>query len=159
LPSVSGKQPEWKWDYEYKRNGTLLLLAGIDLHDEHILGIVRERHRSREFIEFLQCADSHYPHDWKIRIILDNHSSHVSKETMSWLKIKPNRFEFVYTPKHGSWLNIVEVFFSKMTRTFLRFLRVSSKDELKERIEQFLDEVNAAPAVSRWKNKMDEVLV
>jgi len=159
LPPVTGRQPEWKRDHEYKRNGTLSLLAGIDLHDGHVLGIVRERHRSREFIEFLQCADARYPHDWKIRIILDNHSSHVSKETMSWLKTKPNRFEFVYTPKHGSWLNIVEVFFSKMTRAFFRFLRVSSKEELKQRIEQYLDEVNAAPVVFRWKYKMDEVLV
>lgn len=159
LPPSPGISPAWKRDHEYKRNGTLSLLAGIDLHDGHVLGIVRERHRSREFIEFLQCADARYPEDWKIRIIMDNHSSHISKETMSWLKTKPNRFEFVYTPKHGSWLNIIEVFFSKMTRAFLRFLRVSSKAELKRRIEQYLDEVNAAPVVFRWKYKMDEVRV
>ncbi len=159
LPPVPGTQPTWKRDHEYKRNGTLSLLAGIDLHDGHVLGIVRERHRSREFIEFLQCADTRYPEDWKIRIILDNHSSHVSKETMQWLKTKPNRFEFVYTPKHGSWLNIIEVFFSKVTRAFLRFLRTDSKEELKRRIEQYLDEVNASPVIFRWKYKMDEVRV
>lgn len=159
LPPAPGVNPAWKRDHEYKRNGTLSLLAGIDLHDGHVLGIVRERHRSKEFIEFLQCADTRYPQNWKIRIILDNHSSHVSKETLSWLKTKPNRFEFVYTPKHGSWLNIIEVFFSKMTRAFLRFLRVSSKEELRQRIEQYLDEVNAAPVIFRWKYKMDEVRV
>ncbi len=135
------------------KNATLSLLAGIDLHDGHVLGIVRERHRSREFIEFLQCADTRYPQEWKIRIILDNHSSHISKETLTWLKTKPNRFEFVYTPKHGSWLNIIEVFFSKMTRAFLRFLRVSCKGELKQLIEQYLNEVNASPVVFRWKYK------
>jgi transposase len=159
LPPAPGVNPVWKRDHEYKRNGTLSLLAGIDLHDGHVLGIVRERHRSKEFIEFLQCADTRYPQNWKIRIILDNHSSHVSKETLSWLKSKPNRFEFVYTPKHGSWLNIIEVFFSKMTRAFLKFLRVSSKEELRQRIEQYLDEVNAAPVIFRWKYKMDEVRV
>ena len=159
LPPAPGISPAWKRDHEYKRNGTLSLLAGIDLHDGHVLGIVRERHRSKEFIEFLRCADNRYPQDWKIRIILDNHSSHLSKETMSWLKTKPNRFEFVYTPKHGSWLNIIEVFFSKMTRAFLRFLRVNSQAELKQKIEQYLDEVNAAPVVFRWKYKMDEVRV
>jgi len=159
LPPVSGFQSTWKRDHEYKRHGTLSLLAGIDLYDGHVLGIVRERHRSKEFIEFLQCADNHYPHDWKIRIILDNHSSHVSKETIAWLKTRPNRFEFVYTPKHGSWLNIIEVFFSKMTRAFLRFLRANSKEELKQRIEQYLDEVNASPVVFKWKYKMDEVRV
>lgn len=159
LPPIPGSQSTWRRDNEYKRNGTLCLLAGIDLYDGHVLGIVRDRHRSREFIEFLECADSYYPKDWKIRIILDNHSSHVSKETMAWLKTRPNRFEFVYTPKHGSWLNIIEVFFSKMTRAFLRSLRVSSKEELRDRILKYLDEVNASPVVFRWKYKMDEMRV
>jgi len=159
LAPVPGKSATWKRDNEYKRHGTLSLLAGIDLHNGHILGLVRERHRSREFIEFLNLADTYYPKDWKIRTILDNHSSHVSKETMRWLKTKPNRFEFVYTPKHGSWLNLIEVFCSKMTRAFLRSLRVGSKEELKQRIEQYLDEVNASPVVFKWQYKLDEVLV
>ena len=61
-------------------------------------GIVRDHHRSQEFIEFLSIADAHYPSDWKLRIVLDNHSSHVSKATMGWLKKRPNRFEFIFTP-------------------------------------------------------------
>lgn len=159
LAPVAGKYPYWARDHQYKRHGTLSLLAGIDLFDGHILGLVRDRHRSKEFIEFLTLADNHYAADWKIRIILDNHSSHISKETMKWLKNKPNRFEFIYTPKHGSWLNLVEIFFSKMTRAFLRSLRVGSKIELKQRIEKYFDEVNAAPVVFKWKYKMDEVTV
>jgi transposase len=159
LAPVSGKYAAWGRDHEYKRHGTLSLLAGIDLYDGHILGLVRDRHRSKEFIEFLAMADTYYPSDWKIRIILDNHSSHISKETMGWLKGKPNRFEFIYTPKHGSWLNLIEIFFSKMTRAFLRSLRVTSKTELKQRIEKYLSEVNAAPVVFKWKYKLDEVMV
>lgn len=159
LAPVSGKYPSWGRDHEYKRHGTLSLLAGIDLYDGHVLGLVRERHRSKEFIEFLSMADAYYPSDWRLRIILDNHSSHISKETMNWLKGKPNRFEFVYTPKHGSWLNLIEIFFSKMTRAFLRSLRVTSKAELKQRIEEYLQEVNAAPVVFKWKYKLDEVMV
>jgi len=159
LAPVAGKHFTWTRDHQYKRHGTLSLLAGIDLYDGHILGLVRERHRSKEFIEFLELSDDYYPSDWRIRIILDNHSSHISKETMQWLKNKPNRFEFIYTPKHGSWLNLVEIFFSKMTRAFLRSLRVGSKDELKQRIERYLDEVNADPVVFKWKYKMDEAIV
>jgi transposase len=159
LPPVPGLHPAWNRDHQYRRNGTLSLLAGIDLHDGHVLGLVRERHRSREFIEFLAIAHEHYPEDWRIRIILDNHSAHLSKETMAWLKGKQNRFEFVYTPKHGSWLNIIEVFFSKMTRAFLRSLRVTSKAELRRRIELYLAEVNASPVVFKWKYRLDEVLV
>lgn len=159
LVPVAGKHAVWGRDHEYKRHGTLSLMAGIDLYDGHLLGLVRDRHRSKEFIEFLALADSHYPMDWKIRIILDNHSSHISKETMKWLKSKPNRFEFIYTPKHGSWLNLIEIFFSKMTRAFLRSLRVTSKAELKQRIEKYLDEVNAAPVVFKWKYRLDEVTI
>ena len=159
LAPVAGKYSSWARDHQYKRNGTLSLLAGIDLYDGHVLGLVRERYRSKEFIEFLDLTDNYYSSDWRIRIILDNHSSHISKETMKWLKSKPNRFEFIYTPKHGSWLNLIEMFFSKMTRAFLRSLRVSSKEELKKRIEKYLDEVNADPVVFKWKYKMDEVIV
>ena len=159
LAPIAGTFPNWSRDHQYKRHGTLSLLAGIDLYDGHILGLVRDRHRSKEFIEFLSLSDDYYPNDWRIRIILDNHSSHISKETMNWLKSKPNRFEFIYTPKHGSWLNLVEMFFSKMTRAFLRSLRVKTKDELKQRIEKYLDEVNADPVVFKWKYKLDEVMV
>jgi len=159
LAPVAGKYAGWARDHQYRRHGTLSLLAGIDLYDGRVLGLVRERHRSKEFIEFLALSDGHYPADWRIRVILDNHSSHVSKETMQWLKGKPNRFEFVYTPKHGSWLNLVEMFFSKMTRAFLRSLRVSSKEELARRIEQYLGEVNADPVVFTWRYKLDEVMV
>ncbi len=146
-------------DYEYKRYGTVSFLAGIDLHSGRVIGLVRDKHRSEEFIEFLEATDKEYPASWRIRIILDNHSTHVSKKVMEWLKNKPNRFEFVHTPKHGSWLNIVEAFFSKMTRSFLRDLRVGSKAELKQRIEQYLGEINADPIIFRWKYKMDEVSV
>lgn len=156
LPPVPGKYATISRDYEYKRYGTLSLLAGIDLHDGHVIGLVREKHRSREFIEFLGLVDQYYPNDWEITIILDNHSTHVSKETMGWLKNHPNRFTFVFTPKHASWLNLVEMFFSKMARSFLRGIRVDSKNELQRRLLQFLDEVNASPVVFKWTYKLDE---
>jgi len=159
LPPIAGNKSTWGRDYECRRHGTLSLLAGIDLHDGKVIGLIRDRHRSREFIDFLKQIDSQYPKDWKIRIILDNHSSHISKETVGALSKYPNRFEFVFTPKHGSWLNLVEMFFSKMSRTFLRAIRVQSKDELRNRIMKYLDEVNMQPVVFRWKYKLDEVLV
>lgn len=159
LPPVPGKYPAMARDSEYRRHGTVSLLAGIDLHNGHVTGIVRDRHRSREFIEFLSVLDQEYPAKWKLRIILDNHSAHISKETIQWLKKYPNRFEFIYTPKHGSWLNLIEIFFSKMARSFLRFIRVSSKEDLKERIEKYLNEINEEPVVFRWKYKMDDILV
>jgi len=157
LAPVPGEYPNVGRDPEYKRLGTVSLLAGINLHDGKIYPIVREQHRSREFIEFLNMLDEQIPAHLKIRIILDNHSAHVSKETKTYLLTKPNRFEFVFTPKHGSWLNLVEMFFSKIARSLLRFIRVQTKEELIERIYKGIEELNQAPVVFKWKYKMDEI--
>jgi transposase len=146
-------------DYEYKRLGTVSLLAGIDLHTGHIIPLVRDRHRSREFVEFLQVIDERYPENWKVRLVLDNHSAHVSKETQRYLLSRPGRFEFVFTPKHGSWLNLIEMFFSKIVRSFLRHIRVASKEELVARILQGIEAMNQEPIVFHWRYKMDEANV
>lgn len=144
-------------DYEYKRHGTVSLLAGMDLYTGEIIPLVRDTHKSSDFIEFLKLLDKKYDEGLKIRIILDNHSAHVSKETMKYLATKPSRFLFVFTPTHGSWLNLIESFFSKMARAFLRGIRVNSKEELVERIYRYMNEVNETPVVYRWKFKMDEI--
>lgn len=151
LMPVPGQYPTRSRDYEYQRLGTVSLLAAIDLHNGRIFPLVRERHRSREFIEFLGLLDTHYPADWKIRVILDHHSAPISKETQAYLRGKPNRFEFVFTPKHGSWLNLVESFFSKLARSLLRHIRVASKEALVQRIEQGIAEINQDPVVFRWR--------
>ena len=155
LPPVPGRQARLGRDHEYKRFGTVSLLAGIDLLKGEVLGLVRDRHGSTEFIEFLQLADRHYPAGSRIRMVLDNHSAHISKQTRAYLARVPNRFEFIFTPKHGSWLNLVESFFGKLARTLLRGIRVSSKAELKTRIELYLQEVNEEPVVFKWKYKLE----
>lgn len=156
LLPVPGSYKTVSRDFEYKRLGTVTLLAGIDLHDGTVIPLVENRHRSAEFIKYLQKLIEHYPPDWKIRIILDNHSAHRSKETMKFLHTVPNKFEFVFTPTHGSWLNMIEMFFSKIARTFLRHIRVESKAELKERIYQGINEINQEPVIFRWKYKLEE---
>ena len=159
LQPVVGKHQTVQRDHEYKRLGTVSLLAGIDLHTGHIIPLVREQHRSKEFIEFLNEVDKHYPKDWLLRIVLDNHSAHVSKETTAFLLSKPGRFEFIFTPKHGSWLNMIEMFFSKIARSFLRHIRVENKEELIQRIYQGIEEFNKQPVIFRWKYKMEEAQV
>jgi transposase len=159
LPPVPGRHATVGRDHEYVRHGTLSLLAGIDLWNGEVLGLVRERHRSVEFIEFLRLLDARYPAEARIRLVLDNHSAHISRETRSFLGTRPNRFEFTFTPTHGSWLNLIESFFGKMARTLLRGIRVKSKDELKARIEMYLREVNQEPVVFRWKYKLETLSV
>lgn len=146
-----GKQSRIMRDYEYKRLGTLSILAALDLQDGHVIAQVQDRHRSSEFISLLKEMDAYYPVESTIRIILDNHSSHISKETMRYLSTRPGRFLYVHTPKHGSWLNLVETLFGKMARTFLRHIRVNSKQELKERILLGIKEINESPVVHNWK--------
>lgn len=90
-----------------------------------------------------------YPEGDKIRLIIDNLSAHASAETKVYLEKKKDRFEFVYTPKHGSLLNLIESFFSKMTKQMLRGIRVKNKDELESRIYKYFDEINRDPVVVR----------
>ena len=138
-------------DYEYKRLGTVSLLAGLDLHTGRVTEIVRDHHASVDFIALLEKLDAEYPGQARIRLLLDNHSAHSSKETRAYLALHPQRFEFVFTPKHGSWLNIIETMFSKLARTMLRGIRVASKQELVDRIHLYFAEVNADPVIFRWK--------
>jgi transposase len=152
LPPVPGKHAQISRDHEYERLGTCSILAALDLQDGHITARVEDRHRSIEFIGLLSDLDARYSPECTIRIILDNHSAHISKETQAFLSLHPNRFQYVLTPKHGSWLNIVETLFGKMARSFLRHIRVQSLDELKARIRKGIAEINADPVVHRWKN-------
>jgi transposase len=159
LPPEPGAHATFARDHEYKRQGTVSLLAGIDLITGKVHALVKDRHRSREFIEFLKLLDDAYPTHTAIKVILDNHSAHISKETKVWLADQPpGRFEFTFTPKHGSWLNLVEGFFSKLARSVLRHIRVASKQELKDRIMAAMDEFNKHPVVHTWSYKLDQAV-
>jgi len=158
-PPVPNRFRSHRRDNEYVRLGTVSLLAGLDLHTGRVTEIVSDHHASADFIRLLSRLDESYPAQTRIRLLLDNHSAHLSKETQGWLSLHPHRFEFVFTPKHGSWLNIVETMFSKMARSMLRGIRVATKQELVDRIHLYFDQINADPVVFRWKYKMDEMSI
>ena len=155
-PPAPNRYPSPLRDGKYKRLGTVSLLAGLDLHTGRVTEIVSDRHASADFIALLGRLDAEYPAQAKIGVLLDNHSTHISKETQGYLGLHPQRFEFLFTPRHGSWLNIVETMFSKMARTMLRGIRVASKQELIDRIHLYFMEINADPVIFRWKYKMDD---
>jgi transposase len=144
---------------KYERLGTVSLLAGLDLHSGRVIETISDTHKSADFIAFLKKLDAIYAPTQKIRLVLDNHSAHISKETRDYLDTVPQRFAFVFTPTHGSWLNLIENQFSKMTRTMLREIRVASKQELIDRIHQYFEEINADPVIFRWKYAMDETFI
>jgi transposase len=157
LPPEPHVHASFARDHEYKRHGTVSLLAGIDLLTGKVHALVKDRHRSREFIEFLKLLDTAYPARTAIHLVLDNHSAHISRQTRAWLAEQPaGRFEFTFTPKHGSWLNLVEGFFSKLTRSILRHIRVTSKQELKDRLIVAVDYFNDDPVIHTWTYKIDK---
>jgi transposase len=157
LPPEPGRHGSFARDHEYIRHGTLSLLAGIDLLTGIVHAHVEERHRSREFVAFLKKLDAAYPPATAIKLILDNHSAHISKETNAWLaEQRDGRFTFVFTPKHGSWLNLVEGFFSKLARSVLRHIRVASKQKLRHRILAAIDDINRHPVIHTWTYRLNE---
>ena len=157
LPPEPGRRPSLAREFEYKRHGTVSLLAGIDLLTGKVHALVKDRHRSREFVEFLKLLDKAYPSRTAIKLILDNHSAHISKETKAWLAAQPDgRFELTFTPKHGSWLNLIEGFFSKFARSVLRHIRVASKQELKDRVMAAMDFFNQNPVTHTWSYKLNK---
>src|SRR6266576_1119889 len=144
-------------EFAEKMAEVLCVYRTVDLLTGKVHALVKDRHRSREFIEFLKLVDTAYPADTAIHLILDNHSAHISRETRAWLAEQPaGRFEFTFTPTHGSWLNLVEGFFSKLARSVLRHIRVSSKQELKERLMAAVDYFNRDPVVHTWTYKLDK---
>ena len=145
-----------KRDYEYKRLGTVSLLAAIDLLTGEAIPLVRDTHKSEDFIDFLKILNERYPEGDIIQVILDNHTVHTSKKVKQYLETMPGRFVFIFTPKHGSWLNMIEGFFGKMTKQMLRGIRVKTKQELIDRIYRYFDEVNETPVVYHWKYKMED---
>ena len=144
-PPKPGSHAGFAHDREYKHYGTLSLLTGT------VHACVEDRPRSREFDGLLKQLDKADPADTAIKLILDSHSAPVSEETKAWLATQPEgRFSFVFTPKHGSWLNLVEGFFSKMARSLLRRIRVASKAALKARILAYCDDLDSEPVIHAW---------
>jgi transposase len=146
-----------KRDYEYKRLGTVSLLAGIDLQTGEAMPLVSDTHNSTDYIQFLRILDARYPKGDTIRLVLDNLKVHKAQKVVEYLASVEGRFEFVFTPKHASWLNLVESLFSKMTKQMLKGIRVKSKEELVQRIYTYFDEINAEPVVFHWTWHLDDI--
>lgn len=140
-------------DQESVRHDTVSLLAGLDLATSELMGLVRPRHRRADFGQFLKALDAKYPTDVKIPVVLDHHSAHTSKETRAYRATVPNRCDFVFTRKHASWLNLIEIFFVKLSKQVLRRIRVQSREALTQRILDYLDGLNQDPVRFRWKWK------
>jgi transposase len=146
-PSAPGRSE--RREFEYRRHGTASFVAALDVHSGAVVGRDIARNDAAHFIEFLDEIDSTTPDELTIHLVMDNGSSHVAKATKAWLTDHP-RFVAHYTPKHSSWLNQVELFFSIITRRLLRRGEFSSRDELVERVMAFIADYNLDAKPFRW---------
>lgn len=143
--------------HDYKRHGTTTLFAALSVIDGTVIGQCMPRHRSREFIRFLDRIDEQIQSDLDLHLIVDNSSTHKSPPVKRWLKRHP-RFHFHFTPTSSSWLNLVEAFFGQLTRKRIRRGTFSSVGELVAAIYEALDEQNRHPVRFVWSKSADMIL-
>jgi len=96
--------------HDYKRNGTTQLFAALDVAAAQVQARCQNRHRSEDFLRFLNEVVKRYRHD-TVHVVLDNVSSHKSKAVQGWMETHPQVF-FHFVPTYSSWLNLIEIFFS-----------------------------------------------
>ena len=144
--------------HDYKRNGTASLYAAFNILSGEVIAKVTDRHRAKEFIEFLKQIDKSTPEDLDLHIILDNLSAHKTTEVKVWLEKHP-RIHFHFTPTSASWLNAVEGWFSQLERRALYRGVFTSVKDLKNEIKRFVNVHNKYSAKPfRWTKSADKII-
>ena len=140
-------------EHEYRRCGALQLFAAIDTRSGKIYGQCCDRKRQQEFISFLEHLDQQIaPAIKTIHMIGDNLRVHTGKKVQQWLQAHP-RFQFHFTPVHCSWMNQIEQWFSILQRKRLRIADFASKDELRDKLTQFIHQWNEHAHPFNWTSK------
>jgi transposase len=137
-------------EFEYVRHGTVSIIAAMEVATGQVWAERIRRNDSATFIVFLRRLEQAIDPKLKIHLVLDNGSSHTSKATKAWLQAHP-RFSVTYTPKHASWLNMVELWFSVLTRRLLRRGDFSSREDLENKITEFTVRYNTTAKPFAWK--------
>lgn len=137
---------------EYRRHGTLAILAAWDVRRGGVVLHVRRRRRSREFLELLKTVRAHWPRG-RLVIILDNLSIHTTPDIQAWLNTQDGRVRFEFLPLHASWLNQIEIWFSILERQALRRASDATYRERARRIHQFTRRWNKTARPFRWTFK------
>ncbi len=141
--------PLWFQNNHRAPTDSVALTAGIDLHDGRIIALVQDQSNSERLDELLKLVDNYYPSDWRIRMVPGNGTTAASRVNMQAFKAYPNRFEVDDARTDGLLLNLVEVFFARMVKSFLRTVRVISKAEFINRMNGYLDEINLFAVANR----------
>jgi transposase len=156
LLPMQPRQPERR-SHDYFRHGSVDLFAALNVATGEVIGQMRERHRSVEFVQFLDAIDKQVPEYLGIHVVLDNLSTHKTPRVRRWLQRHP-RFALHFTPTHASWLNQVERWFAGLTDRQLRRGSHRSKKELRAAIDAYIARTNDEPKPFIWVKSADQIL-
>jgi transposase len=137
--------------FEYVRHGTLSLYAALNTKSGAILGKTASRHTSQEFVAFLEELVAHQPQDQEIHIVLDNLSAHKTQRVEEFLRAHP-RVQLHFTPTYSSWLNQVELWFSKIERDLIHRGVFTSVRDLARKITRYIQKYNQDPRPVKWRH-------
>jgi len=144
--------------HDYKRNGTIQLYAALEIQAGQVITRIEERHRSKEFISFMNQLLRSYP-SGELHIILDNVSSHDSKEVKKWHKQpRHQRVVFHFIPTYSSWLNLIEVLFNLLQAKVLRRGVFPTKQTLVAAIMAYLQKFNEEGRSFHWKKSAEAII-
>jgi transposase len=143
--------------HDYVRNGTIDLFAALNVATGTVITDLRPSHTSKEFVKFLDKINNEVPADLAVHVVLDNLSAHKTPLVHKWLLRHP-RFHFHFTPTYGSWMNLVERWFSTLTTKKLQHSAHRSVKELADDIRAWADTWNNDPKPFTWHKTADEIL-
>jgi len=143
--------------HDYKRHGTTTLFTALNMLDGKVIGQCMSRHRSLEFVRFLNKINREIQTDLDLHLIVDNYGAHKSPRIRNWLKHHP-RFHLHYTPTGSSWLNMVESWFSQITQKRIRRGTFKSVKQLIQAINDYIEIYNHNPTVFSWTKDADMIL-
>lgn len=143
--------------HDYERHGTTSLFAALNTATGIVIGTCQPRHRSQEFVKFLDRIDAAVPADLEVHLILDNYATHKTALVQHWLAKRP-RYQLHFTPTSASWLNLVERWFAALTEKQLRRGVFRSTRELETAILRYLELANRNPKPFVWIKTADEIL-
>lgn len=136
-------------EFEYRRHGTAVLFAALNVHEGDVAGWVTDSTRSENFVDFLGDLVRQTPAGLDLHCIVDNLKTHSTEHVATFLEENPH-VHLHFTPTHASWLNQVELFFSILERRLLRRGEFSSVDDLADRVIAFIKDYNRRAAPFRW---------
>jgi transposase len=129
----------------------------LDVATGNVISKLQRRHRSVEFIAFLNTIDAAVPTDQDIHLIMDNYGTHKTDTVRAWFAQRP-RYHLHFTPTSASWINLVERFFALISERHIKRSAHTSVRDLETSIEQYLAVYNREPKPFVWTKSADIIL-